>query len=652
MSPPLDVRDAACPDARRLRGLQGPQALTPSRSSSQCATFRNSRSLRSKAMLALALLSFCAAGWAAAAPHDEDLRASVVFNQLAIAQVLDNLSNISQGDAAVTTQLAQLSQSQKAQMQQISDDLTRVTSSVDILSKALTSHLQLDDVINRGTFTPSELVEKVKAQENEMQKLLQRRNQTAAVIRQLEEQSLQLQNEVDLKHQESQQKEDSIAQLNASIQKVKDENQQLLARGSDMEAEEASLQEKIQALKDQVTGKKTMYSQKQAIKDQLDQQLAELESNENEIRQEMAQLDEEIRQLQQKKTAVEGEHEAQLETNANLKETRENGLATSGSLQAAVEELKGRARNVETQNESLKRQKKSAEDELGRLRATLTSLNNKKNPMKRRMEESIKFYMETCLYVTLGSYFRKTNCKKRDEPSEREIILLCNTTWKHFLLPTEIRSCTNISEALQTRTSLNENLIREQQEANAQLEAKRREAEERIRQARITKQQLQQQLLQLQTDELQRKHEEVQVKTENLEAKTRLQRIEGEKVQMRNEIAKLEQDLQLANERIQHTETLIPSLRQKIDLVTSALIQRKNEKVDERTSLSQSVNGTEERIKRLTAENSHLQEEIEHTKADDQTNTRTKTELEQKIDALNTQESRTGQKLGTSQCTK
>jgi len=50
-------------------------------------------------MLGLALLSLCAVGWASAAPHDEDLRASVVFNQLAIAQLLDNVSNISRGEA-------------------------------------------------------------------------------------------------------------------------------------------------------------------------------------------------------------------------------------------------------------------------------------------------------------------------------------------------------------------------------------------------------------------------------------------------------------------------------------------------------------------------------------------------------------------------
>lgn len=140
-----------------------------------------------------------------------------------------------------------------------------------------------------------------------------------------------------------------------------------------------------------------MYSQKQAIKTQLDQQVAELGSDENEIRQEMAQLDEEIEQLQQRKASVEGDLRAQQERNTNLKEAKENGLAGSGSLQAAVDQLNGTVRNVETQNESLTRRKKSAEEELRRLRATLTSLNNKKNPMKRRMEEAMKFYVDTCL---------------------------------------------------------------------------------------------------------------------------------------------------------------------------------------------------------------------------------------------------------------
>lgn len=114
---------------------------------------------------------------------------------------------------------------------------------------------------------------------------------------------------------------------------------------------------------------------------------------------------------------------------------------------------------------------------------------------------------------------------------------------------------------------------------------------------------------------------------------------------MRNAIAKLEQDLQLASDRIQHIETVIPSLRQKIDVVTSGLTQRKNEKLNARTSLSQNVSETEEMIKLLTAENSHLEEEIEHAKADDQRTTQTKTELEQKVNALNAQKAELGRNL-------
>ncbi|XP_063609023.1 myosin heavy chain, skeletal muscle-like isoform X2 [Penaeus indicus] len=300
-------------------------------------------------MLGLALLSFCAAGWAAAAPHDEDLRASVVFNQLAIAQVLENLSNISQGDAAVTTQLAQFSQSQRAQMQQTNDGLARVTSSVDILSKILTSHLQQDDVINR-----------------------------------------------------------------------------------------------------------------------------------------------------------------------------------------------------------------------------------------------------------------------------------------------EFRSCRNISEALQTRIGLNENQFREQQEANAQLEAKRRELDERIRQARITKQQLQEQLLQLQTDELQLKHEEVQAKTENLEAK----RAQGEKARLNSEISLLQHELLLAKERSRHIETQISSTKQKVAQATATkngLAQSKDTKAATKTSLSRNLEEEVAVIERHSEENSRLEEDIERTRATGDNLTKTKSELEQKLNALNVQ---------------
>ncbi|XP_063609018.1 tropomyosin-2-like isoform X1 [Penaeus indicus] len=347
-------------------------------------------------MLGLALLSFCAAGWAAAAPHDEDLRASVVFNQLAIAQVLENLSNISQGDAAVTTQLAQFSQSQRAQMQQTNDGLARVTSTLEILSQALTSHLQQDDVINRGTFMPSELVERVKAQENEMQQLLQRINQTAAVIKQLEEQSQQLQNEVDLRRHEVQQKEDLIGQLKASIRRVKDETLQILAKGNDAEGE-ASLQAKAQALKDELAGEKALHTQKQATNTRLEQQVAQVESDSDVIRQELAQLDEDIEQLQQRKTSAEGDKKAQLEKKANLRQAKEEALAANTSIQTVIDQLTGRISNQEAEKKVLEQQKKNKEDALGALRASLASLNTKKEEADERlldMEEDIDLYCD------------------------------------------------------------------------------------------------------------------------------------------------------------------------------------------------------------------------------------------------------------------
>ncbi|XP_047488546.1 vicilin-like seed storage protein At2g18540 isoform X4 [Penaeus chinensis] len=200
----------------------------------------------------------------------------------------------------------------------------------------------------------------------------------------------------------------------------------------------------------------------------------------------------------------------------------------------------------------------------------------------------------------------------------------------------EFRICTNISEALQTRIGLNENQFREQQEANAQLEAKRREAEERIRQARITKQQLQQQLLQLQTDELQLKHEEVQAKTENLEAK----RAQGEKARQNSEISLLKHELLLAKERNRHIETQISSIRQKVTQVTRAkneLTQSKDTKADVKSSLSQNLEEEVTLIERHSDENSRLEEDIGRTRATGENLTKTKSELEQKLNALNVQ---------------
>ncbi|XP_042857028.1 myosin-10-like isoform X2 [Penaeus japonicus] len=339
-------------------------------------------------LFVLVLLSGCASGWAAAVPQDEDLQSSIIFNQLAIAQVLDNLKNLSNGDATVTTHLDQLSQNQKTQIQQMNEGLARVTSSVDVLSQALTSHLQQDDVINRGTFMPSNLVEKIAAQENEMEALIHQNNQTAATIQQLEEQSLQLQNEADLALQEIQQKDDLISRINGRIRRLRDENLQLAAKGNDTEAREVSLRAEIQALKNQVTQAKARYTQQQAIKTQLDEQVAELESDKTELQQQMSQLDEGNEQLRQRKVAAEGEKKALLEKKANLTEAKENEMTANNRIQTEIHQLTERIRVLEAGNEGLQKQKKNKEDTIVSLRASLDSLDNKKKQARGRLEDA------------------------------------------------------------------------------------------------------------------------------------------------------------------------------------------------------------------------------------------------------------------------
>lgn len=243
---------------------------------------------------------------------------------------------------------------------------------------------------------PSEFVERMKAQENELQQLLHRINQTAAVIQQLEQQSLQLQNDADLRRHEVQQKEDLIGQLKASIQRVKEENLQLLAKGND--AGEASLQAKVQALEDQLEGEKELHTQKQATKTQLEQQVAHLESNSNVIRQELAQLDEEIKQLQQRRTTTEGEKSAQLEKNANLKEAQEEALAAKTRIQTVIDQLTGRIRSLEAENKGLEQQKKNKEDALGALRASLASLNTQKTEAEGRLLDIQGEYDYACYF--------------------------------------------------------------------------------------------------------------------------------------------------------------------------------------------------------------------------------------------------------------
>ncbi|XP_042857029.1 myosin-10-like [Penaeus japonicus] len=389
-------RDLPVPSSRLSQGSPIIPFLLSSYQRVLAPTLSLSLAPASEMLFVLVLLSCCASGWAAAVPQDEDLQSSIIFNQLAIAQVLDNLKNLSNGDATVTTHLEQLSQNQKTQLQQVNEGLARVISSVDLLSQAMTSHLQHDEGINLGTFMPSELMEQVVAEENQIQDLIHQNNQTAATIQQLEEQSLQLQNEVDLALQEIQQKDDLISRINGRIRRLRDENLQLAAKGNDTEAREVSLRAEIQALKNQVTQSKARYTQQQAIKTQLDEQVAELESDKNELQQQMSQLDEGNEQLRQRKVAAEGEKKALLEKKANLTEAKEMGLAKISSLQPVVDELKETSTNLESLIELLSRKKGSAEGELTRLKTSLSTLTAKRNPMKMKMERSIQHLIK-CL---------------------------------------------------------------------------------------------------------------------------------------------------------------------------------------------------------------------------------------------------------------
>ncbi|XP_037804787.1 golgin subfamily A member 6-like protein 22 [Penaeus monodon] len=202
--------------------------------------------------------------------------------------------------------------------------------------------------------------------------------------------------------------------------------------------------------------------------------------------------------------------------------------------------------------------------------------------------------------------------------------------------PQRIRAAQTSRKLWETKGGLSENQIREQQEANTQLEAKRREMEERIRQARITKQQLQEQLLQLQTEELQLKHEEVQAKTENLQAK----RAQGEKARLNSEISLLKHELLLAKERSHHIETQISSIRQKVAQATGTkneLTQSKDTKAATKNSLSQNLEEEVTLITQHSDENGRLQEDIDRTRATSENLTKTKSELEQKLNALNIQ---------------
>ncbi|XP_063613440.1 myosin-6-like isoform X1 [Penaeus indicus] len=108
-------------------------------------------------MAGVALALLCAAAWAvsgeapAGVPQEEDLRPAILFNQLALAQVLELL-----GEANATQeQLDRVSSATGAKLDALRKDFLQVRSLLDEMSQSISLHVQRDDVTqeDRGTCT-------------------------------------------------------------------------------------------------------------------------------------------------------------------------------------------------------------------------------------------------------------------------------------------------------------------------------------------------------------------------------------------------------------------------------------------------------------------------------------------------------------------
>ncbi|XP_063602686.1 uncharacterized protein LOC134778743 [Penaeus indicus] len=316
-------------------------------------------------MFPLALLAFCCVtSWTEATPPsvgqtESDLRTSVVFNQLALAEVLESLRNMSHGDLASATHLEQLARRQEGQLQDLARGLADVNSSVGILSQSLTSHIQQDIFLERELRLCGNLTE-----------VLQRR--------------------VASQEDEIRERQDANTALKAKHRDLQQElitaggrSQELQQRRFGLQAEDAQLKYEEAEVKIENLEAKTALRRLQQEKTQLETELRVLEQGQSESH--AAQdLEAQLSKLRRRITEVTGATVSLAHTKGTLAEQKTALSRDADETEAQNEQLKQENERLEQENAEVQSSVQDLKTAAARMGQDISSLTNRKSDLQRR----------------------------------------------------------------------------------------------------------------------------------------------------------------------------------------------------------------------------------------------------------------------------
>ncbi|XP_047488578.1 myosin-10-like isoform X1 [Penaeus chinensis] len=271
-------------------------------------------SVEGMAGVALALL--CAAAWAvsgeapAGVPQEEDLRPAILFNQLALAQVLELLGG---ANATAQEQLDRVSSATGAKLEALREDFLQLRSLLDAVSQSISLHVQRDDVTQEGETAEAESMRRALAQDVELEALEQEWGRTSAELQVLRDEARELQADAGADSADVQKLGMEARERTARIHALEQELQKLRIQVNVTEDSNAVLESQREALLAEENNARSRYVIKEVARAQAAQELKVIGAAKDENLQNISLLAGDVDQLKErlslserKRTAVRG----------------------------------------------------------------------------------------------------------------------------------------------------------------------------------------------------------------------------------------------------------------------------------------------------------------------------------------------------------
>ncbi|XP_047488579.1 myosin-6-like isoform X2 [Penaeus chinensis] len=357
-------------------------------------------SVEGMAGVALALL--CAAAWAvsgeapAGVPQEEDLRPAILFNQLALAQVLELLGG---ANATAQEQLDRVSSATGAKLEALREDFLQLRSLLDAVSQSISLHVQRDDVTqeDRGTCTAiSDFLEEGSQRRARQIERLRR------AIPELGSQHAQLEEEIRRFKAERQLLQEQRLHLQAS-------NSQLREGEEGAQLESLELKARLQNAKDEAR-----HLEEEVRRAQWETRLSELKTQHTD--QLVSQLTGQVALLSQVMTYLE-----QFE--GRLYEMKDSLVGDVSVIEEENAKLDKEKRNLQKSLSLTQRRGKELTEEKNKLAQTLTSLDADERDLNARIQQNID---EKHLLLEEIEALTAENKQLKEELNEKEnSIIFC-----------------------------------------------------------------------------------------------------------------------------------------------------------------------------------------------------------------------------------